>query len=556
MSVLDRAAAFPILGGLLALGEIAAVLAGARVELLPGGIVLALAVAVLRILPTVAGPIAVLGVCAGGAVTVLDGGVRLDGILVATILAWGCARYGGRLTRALGLAGVLVGAVVVPALAQSYVASMLQQTVVPLQIGVFLGGVVLLAGLYTLLWWRGRRSRRAAPPAPLNPPGAVPLDDLAVAIDSGIAILYLVVVGIVFVGDGSATVIVIAVLTVACAVRRRAPALALGIAWLGAISQMTLGLEPSLADLAILLVLFSVGAYGDRRARILGAVSAVVGAIVASVYTGFLRSSVVDFAGALLASGYLFGAAIAVLGLSWTGGILARTLRIAQDGREAQRRAEEERTAAQLDLDAEAERNAIARDMHDVVAHSLAVVIAQADGARYLGTAHPEQTDEALATISAVARDALGDVRQLLAQLRHSEASGPQPDASEIPALLDAVAASGAGVQRDFDIDLASVPRGAGLALFRITQEATTNALRHGAPGTSIRVSLRQQGEEIVLTVRNRAEPGALGPSGHGLVGMRERALIAGGSLRAEPDGSDFLVEARLPRIRQQGDTA
>ncbi|NQX27841.1 sensor histidine kinase [Microbacteriaceae bacterium VKM Ac-2854] len=376
--------------------------------------------------------------------------------------------------------------------------------------------------------------------------------------DSAYALLYLTVLAVAYTSTGSTEVITIAVLTVAVAIRRRHPAASLAVAWLGAIVQMALGQQANFLDIAILAVLFAVAAYGTRRVQVLGAASAVLGALIASVYNALTQRIEYFSAGydGVLAVALMFGVALAVLGLSWTAGALARVLRMAQEGRAGQQRAEDARAAAQRELDAVEERNAIARDMHDVVAHSLAVVIAQADGARYLGTAHPEQTDEALSTISAVARDALGDVRQLLAQLRHSEASGPQPTASDIPALLDSVAASGAGVVRDFGVELATVPRGAGLALFRITQEATTNALRHGVAGSPIRVALRQRGDELVLSVRNRAEPGAVGAGGHGLVGMRERALLAGGSLRAEPDGVDFLVEARLPRIRAEGDPA
>lgn len=213
--------------------------------------------------------------------------------------------------------------------------------------------------------------------------------------------------------------------------------------------------------------------------------------------------------------------------------------------------AEQERSRAQRELDAVEERNRIARDMHDVVAHSLAVVIAQADGARYLGASSPEQTDAALLTISTVARDALGDVRVLLAQLRHSQTDGPQPGARDLPALLESVGSAGAPVRADLELDLDEVPRAVGLALYRIVQEATTNALRHGRPGSPIEIALRREEDELTLRVSNarrsgvESEPGSGG--GHGLVGMRERAVLVGGALAARSVGEDFVVDARLP---------
>ncbi|MFC0197114.1 sensor histidine kinase, partial [Microbacterium arthrosphaerae] len=216
----------------------------------------------------------------------------------------------------------------------------------------------------------------------------------------------------------------------ALAVRRLAPALALTLAWAGALLQVGLGRPPSLSDVAIFGVLYATAAYGTARVYWAGLASALVGALVITVY---LMAGPMFAGGGLswqnlpLALVMLVAAAFA-LGLSWTIGALVRTAVRARETREAQRRAE-------ADAIAEQERVRIARDMHDVVAHSLAVVIAQADGARYAAAADPAAATEALTTISSTARAALADVRLLLGQLRHRQGDGPQPTLADLEEL-------------------------------------------------------------------------------------------------------------------------
>ncbi|WP_316313707.1 sensor histidine kinase, partial [Clavibacter michiganensis] len=135
------------------------------------------------------------------------------------------------------------------------------------------------------------------------------------------------------------------------------------------------------------------------------------------------------------------------------------------------------------DVVVEQERNRIARDMHDVVAHSLAVVIAQADGARYARLVDPEAADEALRTISTTARQALGDVRILLAQLRHSEDDAPQPELKELSDLIDQMRSTGLTIEFVETGQPGEFGTGQQLAVYRIVQEALTNVLRHGDVG-------------------------------------------------------------------------
>lgn len=351
------------------------------------------------------------------------------------------------------------------------------------------------------------------------------------------------------------TALLVVLMAAAVAVRRLSPGLALGLAWAAAIVQMAFGRQPSPTDLAIFAVLYVTAAYGTRIVFWSGLVSVIVGALTITVYL-LLPSLTSDYIPELTVAVAVLIAALFGLGLSWTIGALVRTGIRARANRDAQEQAEAE-TAA------EAERTRIARDMHDIVAHSLAVVIAQADGARYAAGADPQAAGAALSTISTTARSALSDVRMLLTQLRHSQAEGPQPTIADLEQLYAQV--RGAGIDLRVDVDPAPVtepPAAVQLAVYRILQEATTNALRHGA-GSPVDIALAWHADRVELSVRNPiAVDGApvVGGSGipsgaasaepsrgHGLIGMRERAQLVGGNLDAGRDGAFFVVRATLP---------
>jgi signal transduction histidine kinase len=187
--------------------------------------------------------------------------------------------------------------------------------------------------------------------------------------------------------------------------------------------------------------------------------------------------------------------------------------------------------------------------MHDVVAHSLAVVVAQADGARYAAASDPAVATAALATIGSTARSALADVRLLLGQLRHRQGDGPQPTLADLEELYAQVRA--AGVRLRVDVDPAppgEPPAAVQLAVYRILQEALTNALRHGAPGGPVDVRLAWLADRVDVGVRNPLPPGPRTPkAGHGLIGMRERAQLAGGRLDAADEDGAFAVTAVIP---------
>ncbi|WP_146085218.1 sensor histidine kinase [Rathayibacter sp. AY1F9] len=558
-ALLDRPAALPIAGALLAALHLLLGLTGVTpTERIAGGLVLALALAVAGFLPALAPSLVAVGALADGGV--LLGGVPVDGVLVGLVVLWQTTRRVGPWTRALALAGGLILAGIGGVTVALGLSGPLDPSGLPARVEFVVLALVALAvasvlgAAKVLVYLNALRAPVLAGDRidALLTRVAGPQDPFAVGVAGGQALVLLLVAGLPFAGvDGAMQLLVAGVLAVALVLHRRSPVLALSIAWAGAALQMSASLAPGPADLAILAVLFGAGASESRRVRIAGAVSAVLGAVVAVVYLVLVFDLVASAYDGLLSAGATFGGILATLGLSWTIGLLSRSVRRAREGQTLRAQAEQERARAQRELDTVEERNRIARDMHDVVAHSLAVVIAQADGARYLGATSPEQTDTALLTISSVARDALGDVRVLLAQLRHSQSDGPQPGARDLPALLDSVGGAGAPVRAELSVDLEAVPRAVGLALYRIAQEATTNALRHGRPGSPLDIALRQDGGELALTVRNArcadVERDSLPGEGHGLVGMRERAALVGGVLAAGPVGDDFVVDARLP---------
>jgi signal transduction histidine kinase len=393
----------------------------------------------------------------------------------------------------------------------------------------------------------------------------------SLALDIVIAGLFFLL--LLLVDSGSpATVLVLIGFAVALAVRRFSPALALTLAWLAATGQMLAG-EPVLGgDVAILAVLYVTAAYAGPATRRAGLISVGVGALVAGVYLAVAQRGV-GHLGTALAQGdigalvwstaMLTFVSLAVLGLSWTLGLLKRSRQAARDSRFTQYRAEEEQRQAQRAVVVEQERNRIARDMHDVVAHSLAVVIAQADGARYSRAQNPEAVDEALITISTTAREALGDVRILLARLRQDVVAGPQPVLADLDRLVEQMRGTGLDIRWTTTGTPATLGSGAQLAVYRIVQEALTNALRHGDTSRTVALRLDWTTDWVAVTIDNalRIAPSTVvsgtagvgethaAEMGHGLPGMRERALLAGGSLTAEPAEGYFRVAAHLPAI-------
>ncbi|WNM24751.1 sensor histidine kinase [Demequina capsici] len=238
---------------------------------------------------------------------------------------------------------------------------------------------------------------------------------------------------------------------------------------------------------------------------------------------------------------------------------LALQLR-AERRRSAELEAVKERdAAAALELAASVERARIAREMHDVVAHTLSVVVAQADGGRFAGRVDPDAALRSLETIADVSRSALTEMRALLGVLRDADGEaqlGPQPSLTDIPALVAATRDGGLDVSYVTTGTPRPAPIGAGLAAYRIVQEALTNVLKHAGPSPKAFVQLTWEADALAVTVADDGRGAAARGDGAGLgiAGMAERASVFGGTLTAGPKaGGGFLVRARMPLGPREG---
>lgn len=360
--------------------------------------------------------------------------------------------------------------------------------------------------------------------------------------------------------EGAPIIVVVFGMAVTYALHRYSPLLSLIVAWSTVVLQLSFSLAPDFANLAILVMLFGTSAYGQKTLRWVGLGSAVLGAAVATVYllaqgyvtagsaTEIISQMVSNLPRILLIGTASFIGFTILFVLSWTLGLLYRTLIESRAKGAVAQRARVEAQEAEREVAIEQERSRIARDMHDVVAHSLAVVIAQADGARYAMKTDPAAADEALATISTTAREALGDVRLLLGQLRHNQGEAPQPVLADLDRLFDQLRSSGLDVRMVQSGEPHPLGTGQQIAVYRIVQESLTNALRHGADPKEALVRFEWTENALEFEVANVFT--TLTPSGgHGVHGMRERAVLAGGTFSAETRGDIFVVTTTIPAL-------
>ena len=198
------------------------------------------------------------------------------------------------------------------------------------------------------------------------------------------------------------------------------------------------------------------------------------------------------------------------------------------------------------------ERVNIARELHDVIAHSMSVMVLQASVARLEAEEHPAVSQEAVSVIETTGRQALAEMRRLLGVLRSEEVAevGPQPGLAALPDLLDGFRRAGLDVEVRRIGDTRPLLAAQDVSAFRIVQEALTNALKHGGPGQAT-LDLEFRADRLLLTVTNPVAHERVGPDlngGHGLVGIRERAALFAGTCRAGHDGQGgFVTEVALP---------
>jgi signal transduction histidine kinase len=306
--------------------------------------------------------------------------------------------------------------------------------------------------------------------------------------------------------------------------------------------------EPVVGQLAFPVAVYSVARWAPRWQGVTALLVGYAGALVASVRW------LLGFGAGDLTAGNLAPYAVtisAIVTAAWALGFAGQereryVASLVARAEQAERMAERE-----VELAARDERSRIAREMHDVVAHGLSVIVVQADGARYAAAKDADVAAGTLETISTTGREALTEMRRLLGLLRDGDTGvAPQPGLDDVRHLVDQARAAGTRVDADLPPEGTEVPDGVALAAYRIVQEALTNVRKHAGPGATVAVRVAV-GREVEVEVRDDgrgAASGASGGRGLGLVGMRERAAVHGGSLAAGPAaGGGFAVSARLP---------
>jgi signal transduction histidine kinase len=347
--------------------------------------------------------------------------------------------------------------------------------------------------------------------------------------------------------------VLLVALVPALLVRRRLPGTTLAAVAGLQVGMLALGMPPSANFAAELVAPYSVAAYGSRRVRLAAAAAAGVALVAIALLPsgrwsrGDALALMIAGAGAWLLGSVLRDRRAGVAELA------ERTARL-----ERERELEARRAAAE-------ERLRIARELHDVVAHNLSVVVVQAQAAQRILDRDADRARGVVVSIERTGREALDEMRRLLSVLRAGEPSagtdagadglfGPQPGLARIGELVEQVRSAGLPVTVRVEGAERPLTAAVDLSAYRIVQEALTNSLKHAGPA-SAEVVLRYRAADLELTVSDdgrggaaRLDGGAAPGSGHGLVGMRERVELFGGDLAAGPrPGGGYQVRARLP---------
>jgi signal transduction histidine kinase len=361
----------------------------------------------------------------------------------------------------------------------------------------------------------------------------------------------IVVVGVALRADASTLPLALALAVAATAtlvLRRSAPTATLAIS--GALVLALFAVDHAAGAVAVVapaIALYSLALSRGRLHLVVAVVAAAAAVIVADVFLAGHNPHALT----LQTAAHVALVAVPVLAAEALRNrrsyirLLLERLELAERTREeeAQRRAEQERLR-------------IARELHDVVAHTLTTINVQAGVAAHLADREPDRAGSALAAIESASHEALDELRAILGVLR--EANGaevplePAPGLAGVPSLVDQFREAGGDVELQISGEQPDrLPEAVQLAAFRIVQESLTNAARH-APGAAARVRLAYEAERLSVSIENDSAPmgNGNGEAGVGIVGMRERVGALGGSLAAGPSAAGFRVEAELPYTR------
>ncbi len=332
--------------------------------------------------------------------------------------------------------------------------------------------------------------------------------------------------------------IVFAVASGALIWRRSRPLVVLAVTL--AASTLSLALNYSdVVGIAMLVALYSVGRYvADNTWSYYGVGGAIAVVIIGNLIDGAPVSDPA-LAFPVLSGVWYIGRRIRIRG-DYLRLLHERAVRLEKD------QADEARRAVAV------ERTRIARELHDVVVHRVTLMTVQAGAAKTVAGDDPAGALQAMEAVEEVGRQALGELRHLLGVLRPEaevDGLGPQPGLAEVPHLVDQFGEAGLEVSLTMDELPTDLPARVDLSAYRIVQEALTNVLKHAGPSARTEVRLSTDGRAVVVEVLDNGHGATILPgSGHGIVGMRERALLLGGSLDARPrSGGGFQVVAYLP---------
>ena len=369
-------------------------------------------------------------------------------------------------------------------------------------------------------------------------------------VDGGLAavLAFLGIVSSLATGNLTAVPLMIA-LAVPVTFRRAYPVASFAAAIAVGALQVLLNYQPSPTDLAIVILLYTLAAYTPRRISVAGLAICLVGS--AAGVARWMPGQMGLLSSVLVGSIMFAGPSL----IAWVFGDSMRYRRAYYTSLEDRAARLEAERDAQAQIAAAAERARIARELHDVVAHNVSVMVVQADGASYALLSDPDRARQALAAIAATGRQALAEMRRMLGVLRRDEdgtepGRAPLPGIGQLGELLEQTRAAGLAVSFTVEGVPQTLPDGAALAAYRIVQESLTNTRKHGGPRATAQVTLRYLEDALLLRITDdgRGAAAASDGAGHGLTGMRERVATYGGWVQAGPRPSGgYHVTARLP---------